>query len=79
MKVDVTVGELVDVSVEVAVLATVFVRVAVEVAVFVGVAGIEIIWMAFTIALSVLAGPKVIVIVPPLGEMPLNTSSIALF
>lgn len=56
-----------------------FVAVIEKVDVAVAVAGCGIICIAITTALSTLAGPKLIVITPPLGAILLNTSSIALF
>ena len=60
-------------------MVSVIVRVAVKVGVLVGVAGCGMICIASIMALSALAGPNVMVIVPPAGAMLLNTSSTALF
>ena len=70
---------LVAVSVALLVGDIVNVEAAVLVLVGVGVAGCGIICIAQTFALSVAAGPKSIVILPPDGAMLLNTLSMAVF
>ena len=81
--VEVNVAVKVGVKLAVAVLVTVNVRVgvkvAVDVGVKVGVGGWGTIWMACTSALSTLAGPNSMVMVPPEGAILLKISVTALF
>lgn len=78
--VDVIVRVLVEVNVNILVKVGVAVLVGVDVDVLVkvGVTGMGMIWIASTLALSTLAGPKVMVMTPPEGAMLLKTSSMAL-
>ena len=79
VNVELVVEVKVKVGVELAVKVKVLVAVFEKVAVGVAVAGWGIICIEDTMALSTLAGPKVIVMAPPVGAILLNTLSTAMF